>query len=235
MSRHEEIRTQVERILSASEFSSSYRLSRLLQYLVDHHLSDPQKSISEYQLSFEVFERPSDFDPQIDSVVRVQTARLRQKLATYYADTGQNEKILIEIPRGKYAVNISFREIQTPSSADITPVTPTTLKEKIPITLRPKFTLYRTAWLVIGLFILIAAAVAIYARTSWWNKRPLEPTAVHFTYYPGLEDNASFAPDGRSVAFSGSSGNGREIFIKEIDSGKLQQITHDKSIDINPT
>jgi len=235
MSRDEEIRTQVERILSAPEFSSSYRLSRLLQYLVDQHLANPQKSVSEYHLGFEVFERPSDFDPQTDSVVRVQTARLRQKLVAYYVDTGRNDEILIVIPRGRYAVNVSFREIQKPDGVSIASTTTTvTPQEKNTITSRFRLLFFRTAWLVGGSFLLIVAAAAIYARTFWWNKRPLEPTAIHFTYYPGLEDNASFSPDGTSVAFSGSSENGREIFIKEIANGKLRQVTHDKSVDIHP-
>ena len=36
----------------------------------------------------EVFGRPSTFDPQMDSTIRVQAGRLRSKLAEYYASEG---------------------------------------------------------------------------------------------------------------------------------------------------
>jgi hypothetical protein len=75
MARDEAIRGQVERILATQEFSSSQRLSRLLRYLTEHFISAPEQSIGEYQLGFEVFERPADFDPQVDSVVRGQGTR----------------------------------------------------------------------------------------------------------------------------------------------------------------
>src|SRR5579884_229260 len=115
MSRAEEIRAQLERILTSPEFHSSQRLSRLLQYLVEEFLVCPAKTISEYQLGFEVFERSTDFDPQVDSVVRVQVARLRQKLAQYYAEEGRVDRILIEVHRGGYAVSVTFREISQPT------------------------------------------------------------------------------------------------------------------------
>ena len=48
--------------------------------------------------------RPAGFDPQSDSTVRVQAGRLRVKLAEYYAHDGVNDPILVEIPKGSYAL-----------------------------------------------------------------------------------------------------------------------------------
>ena len=44
-----------------------------------------------YQIATELFGRPSDFDPRLDSTVRVQTGRLRSKLAEYYAGPGDRD------------------------------------------------------------------------------------------------------------------------------------------------
>src|SRR5882757_6694782 len=110
MSRNEAIRAQVDCILATQEFRSSQRLIHLLQYLTEHFIADPETNVSEYQLGFEVFERTPDFDPQIDSVVRVQITRLRQKLHKYYAEAGNTDEVLIEIPRGGYSLNVTFRD-----------------------------------------------------------------------------------------------------------------------------
>ena len=223
MSRAEEIRAQLERILTSPEFHSSQRLSRLLQYLVEEFLVCPAKTISEYQLGFEVFERSTDFDPQVDSVVRVQVARLRQKLAQYYAEEGRIDRILIEVPRGGYAVSVTFREISQPTlplDSDSKPHRP----------LFPRF-----GWIA-GIMVLLAfTAFAIFRWPVVQEaKSSSEATVVPFTSDPGLQDDAAFSPDGTSVAFSQSSEGGREIFIKQIRNGQTSQLTHDKGIDINP-
>jgi Tol biopolymer transport system component len=222
MSREKEILGQLERILASREFHSSQRLTRLLRYLVEQSLSDPTQSISEYQLGFEVFERSTDFDPQVDSVVRVQTTRLRQKLAQYYAEEGRADPVFIEVPRGRYAISVSFREISQPA-----PTPNPAPGERRPL-------LFRFGWLA-GILVLLALSVfAVFRRPVVQEAKSSQPTVVPFTSRPGLQDDASFSPDGTSVAFSASTEHGREIFIKQIQSGQVRQFTHDNSMDINP-
>src|SRR5205823_4562318 len=79
-------------------------LCKLLRYLADHALDHPGAAPKEYQIATEVFGRPSDFDPHVDSTVRVQAGRLRGKLAEYYASEGADDQILVDFPRGTYAV-----------------------------------------------------------------------------------------------------------------------------------
>ena len=62
-----------------------------------HALSHPGTPLKEYQIATEVFGRPSDFDPQVDSTIRVQAGRLRAKLAEYYAAEGADDSILVEV------------------------------------------------------------------------------------------------------------------------------------------
>src|SRR5260370_42708187 len=57
----------------------------------------------------EVVDLTNDFDPQLDSMVRVQDGRLRSKLAEYYASEGAEDQILVEMPRGNYALTFHDR------------------------------------------------------------------------------------------------------------------------------
>lgn len=80
----------------------------MLRYLADQALEHPGSSPKEYQIATEVFGRPGDFDPHLDSTVRVQAGRLRAKLAEYYASEGADDQILVDFPRGTYA--LAFHE-----------------------------------------------------------------------------------------------------------------------------
>ena len=83
-----EVRQQLERILSDAAFSGANRRSRLLRYLVEQALDDHPESLKESIIATEVFDRSPDYDPQIDSVVRVEVGRLRDRLDKYYAKAG---------------------------------------------------------------------------------------------------------------------------------------------------
>jgi len=101
-------RGQVDKLLSSHALHGSESLCKLLRYLADHALDHPGASPKEYQIATEVFGRPSNFDPHLDSTVRVQAGRLRGKLAEYYATEGAEDAILVDFPRGTYA--LAFHE-----------------------------------------------------------------------------------------------------------------------------
>src|SRR5258708_5615429 len=50
----------------------------------------------------DVFDRPADFDPKTDPVVRVEARQLRFRLAAYYPDRGHRDEVVISIPKGGY-------------------------------------------------------------------------------------------------------------------------------------
>ena len=58
----------------------------------------------------EVFDRPETFDPTVDPLVRIEAARLREKLREYYGTDGQDDLIHIDLPKGTYAPLIELRE-----------------------------------------------------------------------------------------------------------------------------
>ncbi len=100
---------QIEKLLSSHNLHGSESLCKLLRYLAHQFLDHPGTSPKEYQIATEVFGRPKDFDPHLDSMVRVQAGRLRSKLAEYYASEGAEDQILVEMPRGTYALTFHNR------------------------------------------------------------------------------------------------------------------------------
>jgi hypothetical protein len=97
--------SQVERLASSPLLRSSQALCKLLRYLAYHTLNSPEDHLKEYQIAIEVFGRSPTFDPHIDSSVRVQVGRLRSKLAEYYNSHCTDDLVLIDVPKGRYALS----------------------------------------------------------------------------------------------------------------------------------
>ena len=96
---------QVDRLVRSPLLQGSESLCKLLQYLAHHTLNSPADHLKEYRIATEVLGRPADFDPQSDSSVRTQIGRLRTKLIEYYNSVGIHDPILIDVPKGRYALS----------------------------------------------------------------------------------------------------------------------------------
>jgi TolB-like protein/Tfp pilus assembly protein PilF len=99
----EEVRAQVERIVSSDVFRRAGRQSRFLRYIVDRALAGTTDRLKGYTIGIDVFDRGEDFDPNMDSIVRVEAGRLRTKLRDYYQAHGTADPVIIELPLGTYA------------------------------------------------------------------------------------------------------------------------------------
>jgi hypothetical protein len=108
---------QIEKLLASHSLHGSESLCKLLRYLANHSLEHPGTSPKEYQIATEVFGRQEDFDPHIDSMVRVQAGRLRTKLSEYYSTEGSEDSILVEIPKGTYGLTFHHRPIAAQKTA----------------------------------------------------------------------------------------------------------------------
>lgn len=99
------IQAQIEKLANSSVLHGSESLCKLLRYVAKHALDHPGAPLKEYQIATEVFGRQDDFDPQVDSMVRVQAGRLRTKLAEYYnGDSATEDPVLVELPKGTYVL-----------------------------------------------------------------------------------------------------------------------------------
>lgn len=100
---------QIDKLIKSHSLRTSESLCKLLRYLAEHSLDQPGIALKEYQIATEVLGRPAGFDPQSDSTVRVQAGRLRVKLAEYYAQEGSDDLIVVEVPKGSYALTFHLR------------------------------------------------------------------------------------------------------------------------------
>ena len=106
----EQSQQQLQRILHSRTLRNSITLQQLLQFLVLKSVEGNLDGLKEYTIGVEAFGRKSDFDPKTDTIVRVQTHRLRQKLKEYYEQEGLHDPILIEIPKGHYCPVFRVKE-----------------------------------------------------------------------------------------------------------------------------
>ena len=107
------IREQLVRILNSGPFHKSQRRQRFLEYLVSETLAGRGERLKAYNVALEVFDRPETFDPTVDPLVRIEAARLRDKLREYYDADGQGDPIRIELPKGSYTPHIELRQAPT--------------------------------------------------------------------------------------------------------------------------
>jgi hypothetical protein len=102
VSEREQFLLQIEKLANNHVLHGSESLCKLLRYLAKHALEHPGSPIKEYQIATEVFGRSENFDPQVDSMVRVQAGRLRAKLSEYYNSDGAEDALVVELPKGTY-------------------------------------------------------------------------------------------------------------------------------------
>jgi len=111
------IREQLVRILNSGPFHRSQRRQRFLEYLVNETLAGRGERLKAYNVALAVFDRPETFDPVTDPLVRIEAARLREKLREYYGTDGQGDPVRIDLPKGTYTPRIEFRHEDAPQIA----------------------------------------------------------------------------------------------------------------------
>jgi len=114
--REDVIRLQLQRILAGQGFKRSERICRFLSYAVERTLQGYGDELKESVLAVEVYDRPTDYNPKIDPIVRNDARRLRAKLREYYQIEGSSDPIIIEIPKGSYVPVFREREALLPKA-----------------------------------------------------------------------------------------------------------------------
>ena len=181
---------QLERVLHSRTLQNSENLKAFLRFVVEKTLANEDAQLKEYTIAVEVFGRRSDYDPRIDSVVRVQAGRLRTKLQEYYTAEGKNDPIIIDLPKGHYHPVFSCpqaeprKEISSSPTTDALnanghPTLPATQGQVHVETVEPQSRARAVALTLGGLVILlIATVVALYTsnRQLRSQARTLDPS-----------------------------------------------------------
>jgi len=112
-------RLELEQVLNSGIFNRAPNLALVLNYICSKYFEQAADQIKEYNIAVEALNRPPEFDPRADSIVRVEAHRLRKRLKEYYAAEGADHCVQIEIPPGQYAPCFLF---QSPARAAPAPI-----------------------------------------------------------------------------------------------------------------
>jgi hypothetical protein len=83
--------------------SDAFRPAPMMRTLLLYLWKNQSQPVSEYAIAVDALGRPPDFDPKSDSTVRVQVARLRNKLKEFY-ETAGDFPLRLSIPLGKHEI-----------------------------------------------------------------------------------------------------------------------------------
>jgi hypothetical protein len=150
----------LDQLLASKTFSRSGQLKRLFQYMREANGSSDPAVWSETSIGVNAFGR-KDFDPKLDTIVRVEMRRLRQKLDEYYASEGADSPVRLRFERNTYR---PYVEPHVPAAVELEPPPP------------PVDHFWRGVAWGAGL----AATVAVAAGVAWWivaasaNRAPRE-------------------------------------------------------------
>jgi TolB-like protein len=139
--------------------------------VVEQSLAGEGDGLKEYSIGTSVFDRSDQYDPRVDSIVRVEAGRLRSKLDEYYRSEGAGDQIRILIPRGTYAPVFERRAIASAAAGVPAPESPERASAR---------------WRVpIAVIAIVGLATALAWRTNAGSRPSPSPTVavLPFTNY----------------------------------------------------
>jgi hypothetical protein len=169
----DELRALCQRIIQSGELGRSRTYAAILEYLAEQAISGT--SPKEISIAMEVLGRGSEFDVGKDSIVRVHIYHLRNKLTTYYAKHGRDEKWRVDIPKGQYML------ATTTNTPEVLPD-----PQALSISGRPQQRRSLTPWLAT-----VAIALLGFNLLSQQESAPLAPAnpyAATALWQPFLDD-----------------------------------------------
>jgi TolB-like protein/tetratricopeptide (TPR) repeat protein len=107
----DDVRAELERILSNPRFQGSEKRRAFLRFIVEEALAGRADRLKGYTVAVEVFGRDENFDSQADPVVRLEARRLRRDLNSYYVEAGSHDPVRISIPKGTYVPHFELYEV----------------------------------------------------------------------------------------------------------------------------
>jgi len=211
----EQVREQLERILTSPTFQLSRRGRRFLEFVVNETLEARHGYLKAFTIAQEVFGRDAHFDAQRGPTVRIEAGRVRKQLERYYLVDGVTDPILIEVPKGTYVPTFQFtRDFEpVPTGTASPPSHPRLLSKPASVNLKLRSLIARyRRW---GLAVLtgVIALTALSAATN----RTFEPQDRG-------PDMASAVPGRPSVVVSGLDCYSEQPDSCEFSSGITDQI-----------
>jgi hypothetical protein len=95
-------RAEVAALLGSAYFARAHSIRRLLEFLASAYFESPGADLTEPDVAVGVRGGAGAFNPRQDSVVRVETHRLRKKLKSYYETEGADHALELVLDPGQY-------------------------------------------------------------------------------------------------------------------------------------
>ena len=176
-----ESRAQVERILQSRIFRTSEVLRHLFAYLAGKSLDGTADTLKEYTIGLDALGKPASFDPRQEFVVRMHTARLRQKLAEYYRTEGVDDPIILDMPKGGFRITFELRRQVAIAAPVVVPV------EAPP----PAASGWRRREVMLAGALAVAIVCAVFFMVRLWSVEKTDgagPGAWASTWTPALRE-----------------------------------------------
>ena len=195
---HREKLAALEAALRSKILLRAPAMARILKYICLEHLAGRGEGIREHNIAVGALERPPDFDPARDSIVRVEVLRLRQRLAQYYKTEGAHDTFRIVLAESGYDpwfVRQAPTKLQEPESAGAAAEAVEPVEDD-----RSRVASTGRTWLVIAVVAALVAAVILWAFLR--REGPIQEHAQLFpvanTGFAGIP----VAPSGEGVRIS---------------------------------
>lgn len=104
----EQVAYTEETILNSHLFRSKPQMKRLLRYLIEHTCQNNSIGLQQRSIAVDCLGRNDDFDSAKDPIVRIEAARLRKLLDSYYEQEAFTPPpYRISLPKGSYRLSFS--------------------------------------------------------------------------------------------------------------------------------
>lgn len=102
------ILVELERLLESPKFRSRKLIKKFLRYVVLETLAGRGETLNQYTIAVNALDRPEDFSPVYNPMVRIEAGRLRKLLDAHYANSHDAVAVRIRIPKGTYQAEFQW-------------------------------------------------------------------------------------------------------------------------------
>ena len=171
-----EILDAMQRLRASKTFSNSERLLQFLEFVVAAKLRGEEAELKETSIGVGLYRRDPAYDTKLDSIVRTQARRVRERLEEYYKFEGVSDPVVLQLPKGGYIPVIELRSAELQEA-------PAASDKEVPSAPEPVSSPARRthkSWLAAGgVFVLLAITIAyLYSVQSSAKPKVLNYTQL---------------------------------------------------------
>ncbi len=165
-------------VLGSGVIGERSRLRRLLRYLVTEELEGRGAQINAFSIGVDVFGRGKDFDPNSDSIVRVEINRLRQSLAQYYSGAGAGATLRTQAPPRTYRPRLERVAPAPPAAGTGTDGDAPPPETPVPEAAPPRPRTHRRRFALVAIAAAMLGAIGAFAASTLFDLAIIAPPPI---------------------------------------------------------